>query len=208
MEESAFSLFKKSFPFLISAGTGISWKLYDDLVDRYHYDESSAPVEFSKVAVVLFTTLLLLQLPFIVNLFFIMLVFFTYVAGEIDTLFWKSATIIPIFTTLFALQNVSSYDSTVEFNGGLFLYFIVAGLYIYIESKLYPEEISTNKTLFRVLCIIIGLIISYITFSHPQHHSISFLVFLPIAYLLVSVSMPFFLPLPSNAISAEGLSKV
>ena len=53
MEESHESFFHEIFPYGISGLLGISFKMYDDLVDRFHLEETSMIVEFSKVSVIL-----------------------------------------------------------------------------------------------------------------------------------------------------------
>ena len=166
MDESSFSLLKKSFPFLISAATGVSWKMLDDFQDKFKLSNDSLSVEFSKVATIFFTTLYILQDVWI-GIIFCIVVFSCLFVNSIDNNFWKSASFIPFFLTFYTL-----FFQTFEITGNILIhaFFIILMFFtIILEGKLFPEEESTSKTISRFFLITILSGLFYFLYSFPEY---------------------------------------
>jgi hypothetical protein len=162
---------------------GIFHKLYDDIHDN-NVELSSLSFETIKLMMVATMTMFLMQNP-IVSVFVFLAIGIYGWLGKIDTDVWKAC--IPISFVIFLVQwkdflTVASLTTLSQ----LFFFMIIA-FGMYVEDKLFPEETSISKSLFRIGIVFgsAGVLwfsrnLSLMTSSFP-------IVFFIIGYLLTSI---------------------
>jgi len=120
---------------------GILVKLCDDIFDK-NISVSPLVQETLKAFLVLFLVLVSSgDFYFASGVFFLLAV-----NPKTDTSFWKA--LIPVSFVLMFLN----YRNESRF-GIFFMYLLLIASLLYIEDKSFPEEVSTNKSLSRVLLI-------------------------------------------------------
>jgi hypothetical protein len=145
--------------------SGAVHKLYDDLADN-NANISSQNLEIIKVLMVcLMTAAFMMNVGF--SFFFLVLILVYWFVGKIDNEFWKACVPIPIITTLI---NIHKF----EFIGVIdIIQRVVFIIWIAVmsigEDKVFPEETSTPKTLFRLGMILVSVIILYFTQSFTSY---------------------------------------
>lgn len=198
MDES--SAIQTYIPYVLGALTGISWKVLDDMFDKFHIPETHFSVEMAKVSVTLFTTLFLLQDIRISLLFCAMVLAYT-INGGIDTSFWTAGIIIPFATTTLLLLK----DSFINLQDNIVQTAIVlsVGMILMIaDDYFFPEESSTKKTIFRSFFALFMLVGVYILQDYPAYKWVQYMFVMSFFYFFTSVSLPFFLN-ESTAISIQ-----
>jgi hypothetical protein len=139
----------------ISFFSGFIYKLYDDLTDN-NIPISNLTMEFVKVFLVASTTLLMVNYADLTLLVSIMSVM-CYVCNQVDTDFWKAWSSLPFLLLFYHLP----YFTTLAFTDiGIRLLASSLGLgVIFLEAKLFPEEISLRKYSSRLfMCIALGIL--------------------------------------------------
>jgi len=123
---------------------GVLIKLCDDVFDK-RITVSPVVEETLKALVVLFLVLLSSgDFYFASGVFFLLAV-----NPKTDTSFWKA--MIPVSFVLMVMNYRNEYRF-----GIFFVYLLLIASVLYIEDRSFPEEVSTNKSLSRVL--VIGLL--------------------------------------------------
>ena len=123
---------------------GVLLKLCDDVFDK-RITVSPVVEETLKALVVLFLVLLSSgDFYFASGVFFLLAV-----NPKTDTSFWKA--MIPVSFVLMVMNYRNEYRF-----GIFFVYMLLIASVLYIEDRSFPEEVSTNKSLSRVL--VIGLL--------------------------------------------------
>lgn len=123
---------------------GVLLKLCDDVFDK-RITVSPVVEETLKALVVVFLVLLSSgDFYFASGVFFLLAV-----NPKTDTSFWKA--MIPVSFVLMVMNYRNEYRF-----GIFFVYMLLIASVLYIEDRSFPEEVSTNKSLSRVL--VIGLL--------------------------------------------------
>jgi hypothetical protein len=147
----------------LALGTGITFKLTDDYMDKFKIPNDSFPMEISKILLVMFSTLLLLQDVW----FTIMICFFTigcYFVNSMSENFWKAAVSLLVIITPYMLYTHSLGNS---FTILLYSFIVFCGFVLSIlEAKSFPEEVSTEKLLTRFVVVLIFIL--YLFFDIPE----------------------------------------
>ncbi len=146
---------------IVSGAAGLACKLYDNGVDIAGWPDGSWQLEGSKILVVIFTTL------FLINNWSATLIFAVYaiicnLQKSADTIFWQAAGIIPAISAV-CLAVAGTLPTLAD--AGLAA---VAGALVYIEAALYPEEMSWNKWIGRLAVITGSLGILLIAVKNPD----------------------------------------
>ena len=147
----------KSTSLLPAILTGVFFKLYDDFSDLQILPDNHFVMEFFKVAITAFTTLLLLQ-DFYITIIFLILSVLEITLKSADTTFWKAGIIIPAICFLLHLPNFVTPSASFV---GILIALVVLFLFIvYIEKITFPEETSVNKLINRgAIFVCAGLMI-------------------------------------------------
>ncbi len=143
---------KKWLTYGLALAAGISYKFCDDNIDRFQLAHNSFSMELSKVLVIMFSTLALLQDVWFSVIFCFGILGSTLVGGVTEN-FWKVVSIIPLVITPYMLYNNSLGDAKT-----ICLHFlIILGGFIVIVSEgiLFPEESSSKKLFFRLLAVLL-----------------------------------------------------
>lgn len=147
----------------LALGTGITFKLTDDYMDKFQIPNDSFPMELSKILLVMFSTLLLLQDVW----FTILICFFTvgcYFVNSMSENFWKAAVSLLVLITPYMLYTQSLGDS---FTIILHSFIVFCGILLsVIEARSFPEESSTRKDITRFLVVILFSL--YLFFDVPD----------------------------------------
>ena len=180
---------------------GSFFKLADELFDtqnKYLVEYS----EYIKTGCIVFMTLF-----FILNveqslLFIISFIPVCYSLNQIDNDFWKSMIPIPFLTLALTVQNLKYLGFTDLLEK--FSVIVLFGIICILEDKLFPEETSQEKTMFRSTMVFLGTTMLYMTayFKSPEFHRAIIYTY-PIAYCGTSVLVKMFLtedvlPAPSS----------
>ena len=132
----------------ISFATGVITKLYDDITDNH---KQYKHIELVKILLVFFLTLFLLLDPHVSLFYVTTMVPSTLLVGQLDHSFWQYLVCVPILTTLLTfhkLQYVGVFDILQRI-----VLMVGSFLFILLEAFLFPEETSTEKTIFRLTLI-------------------------------------------------------
>jgi len=167
--------------------SGAIHKLYDDLADN-GVKLSSQNLEIIKVLMVC-----LMTIAFIKNIgfsfFFLILILLYWFVGKIDTEFWIACIPIPIITTI---VNIHQFEYIGIIDIIQRLVFIVWVVVISLaEDKIFPEETSILKTLFRIGLIIMSVLIMYFTQSFTSYPFIKTTALFYIGYLVANLCYHF-----------------
>jgi hypothetical protein len=163
--------------------SGAIHKLYDDLVDN-GVNISSQNLEIIKVLMVC-----LMTIAFISNIgfsfFFLILILVYWFVGKIDTEFWIACIPIPIITTIVNIHQFE-YIGIIDIIQR-FVFIVWIAVISVAEDKIFPEETSILKTLFRIGLIITSIIIMYFTQSFTSYPFIKTTALFYIGYLLANL---------------------
>ncbi len=140
--------------------TGVFFKLYDDFSDLSILPDNHFLMEFFKVAITAFTTLMLLQ-DFYITVIFLILSIMELTLKSADTMFWRAGILIPAICFLLHLPHFVMPTPTFV----LVLIALVALFLfiIYVEKITFPEETSTNKLINRAAIFAGGVLMLYNT---------------------------------------------
>ena len=133
-------------------------KVYDDIQDN-SITISNLQMESLKVAAVTFITILFLKSQTI-TIFCILTIFICMYQGAIDSDFWKACIPIPFLTLL---VNFSVVHFSVTDIAQKALAFLVLSGFSIGEHKIFKEEKSVRKTIFRSIIVVIIPILIYLT---------------------------------------------
>lgn len=156
--------------------TGICMKLYDDIIDNKLMLESTAFMNGLKL---IFATLLIILVFNDITTAFI----FTIMSiaclciGDADSNFWKMLAIIPIVALIINFQLMPKLIG--KKLGYKIILLILGCLFLFLEPKMFPEEKSTKKTIFRL-----GLVLVFtISLIFNTYEDFQFIV--PMNYFLL-----------------------
>jgi hypothetical protein len=126
--------------YLFSIVLGILVKCFDEIIDlNLEIDEFY--IELIKGSIlVLFFILGYSDFNFSISFFIVFLA--SYLAGGIDTSFWKITTVLLGFLSLFSYKPL---DNLLKIP-----LMLVMPILVYLEAKMFPEEQSLNKILNRI----------------------------------------------------------
>jgi hypothetical protein len=170
---------------------GSLFKLTDELFDtqnKYLLEYS----EYIKTGCIVFMTLFFFLNPEWSLLFTLLLIPTCYSLNQIDTTFWKSMIPIPLITLTLTVQHLKyiGFSDLLEKCSVVFLTCLVC---VY-EDKIFPEETSQEKTMFRAMIVCIGILALYLAqfFKSPEFYRAGIYIY-PIAYCGTSVLVKTFL---------------
>ncbi len=142
----------------IAAASGAFFKLYDDFIDLSFLPESHILIEFFKVGITVFTTLML-SLDVYTTFFFLFLSVLELAAKSADTPYWRAGILIPLI--LFFLHMPHFVTPSL----GFVIVFVILTLgtlfIVYVEKQTFPEETSSNKIINRILLFIANSFVIY-----------------------------------------------
>ncbi len=159
---------------LIAALTGIFCKLYDDAIDLKIYKDGDTIPEILKVCITCFTTLMASSNIF-ASIFVLIISFVELACASADTPYWKMGILIPITTTILHLLSLPIFQYSSTFISIHIIAIIVCILVIFLEKKMFSEEMSFNKINNRAICTIMSLYSIY-----AYYDSISYFPIIPI----------------------------
>lgn len=186
---------------VIALLAGSFFKLADELFDtqnKYLVKYS----EYIKTGCIVFLTLFFFLNPEWSIFMLVLLVPICYSLNQIDNDFWKSMIPIPFLTLVLTVQNIR-YVGFTDLLEKCSVVFLTCLICIH-EDRLFPEETSQEKTIFRVMMIFLGILALYLTqfFKSPEFYRSGIYIY-PIAYFGTSVLVKTFLtedalPAPSS----------
>ncbi len=164
--------------------TGAFFKLYDDFNDLHLLPDNHLIMEFFKVGITVFTTLLLVQDVYI-TLVFLLLSIMELTLKSADTPYWRAGIIIPIVCLLLHIPH---------FVAPSFLYIAIFAainalmLFVgYIEKYAFPEETSSNKLINRALVLGAGIVMLYNSGKYGDHAYIPLMGGWAVGYMVIYV---------------------
>lgn len=156
--------------------TGIFVKLYDDIVDNNVISNSSTIMYTLKALLIIFLTILVMNDIYAAFIFTITSLVCLYL-GDADNNFWRFLALIPMLALII---NYKQVPELVKQNIGYKIILLVIGLlFLFLEPKVFPEEKSTKKTIFRIGLVIVAILCLYIN-TYPDFQFI-----IPINYFLL-----------------------
>jgi hypothetical protein len=159
---------------LIAVLTGIFCKLYDDAIDLKIYKDGDTIPEILKVCITCFTTLMASSNIF-ASIFVLIISFVELGCASADTPYWKMGIFIPITTTILHLLSLPIFQYSSTFISIHIIAIVVCILVIFLEKKMFSEEMSFNKINNRAICAIMSLYSIY-----AYYDSISYFPIIPI----------------------------
>ncbi len=142
----------------IAAASGAFFKLYDDFIDLSFLPESHILIEFFKVGITVFTTLML-SLDVYTTFFFLFLSVLELAAKSADTPYWRAGILIPL--VLFFLHMPHFVIPSLGFVIIFVLLTLITLFVVYVEKQTFPEETSSNKIINRILLFIANSFVIY-----------------------------------------------
>lgn len=169
---------------IIAFSAGAVHKLYDDIHDN-QIELSSFHMELVKVLMVTLMTILFLKSQSISVLFLIIIVICIY-QGNIDSDFWKACMTMPVITTVVNLDSPINTSLT-DIAQKIILFLVFSGVFIG-EHKIFTEETSVRKTIFRSSLAVILAILIYLTRGFVSYPFIKMFGLFVIGYIVANLS--------------------
>ena len=164
--------------------TGAFFKLYDDFNDLQLLPDNHLVMEFFKVGITVFTTLLLVQDVYI-TLVFLLLSIMELTLKSADTPYWRAGIIIPIVCLLLHSPHFVMPSLTYIL---VFAAINVLMLFVgYIEKYAFPEETSSNKLINRALVLGAGIVMLYNAGKYGDHAYIPLMGGWAVGYMAIYV---------------------
>lgn len=186
---------------VIALLAGSFFKLADELFDtqnKYLVKYS----EYIKTACIVFFTLFFFLNPEWSIFMILLLIPTCYSLNQIDNSFWISMIPIPFITLALTFQNLTflGFTDILEKCSMVLLTCLLCA----IEDKTFPEETSQEKTMFRSIIVVIGIMMLYLVqfFKSPEFYRAGIYIF-PIGYYGTSVIIKTFL---TEETSSDSLS--
>jgi hypothetical protein len=179
-------IYKPSRPIglTIAILTGAFFKLYDDFNDLHLLPDDHLVMEFFKVGITVFTTLLLVQDVYI-TLVFLLLSIMELALKSADTPYWRAGIIIPIVCLLL---HIPHFVMPSMLYIGIFAAINVLMLFVgYIEKYAFPEETSSNKLINRALVLGAGIVMLYNAGKYGDHAYIPLMGGWAVGYMAIYV---------------------
>jgi hypothetical protein len=183
---------------IIAFSAGAVHKVYDDIHDN-QIELSSFHMELVKVLMVTLITILFLKSQSISILFLVIIGICLYL-GNIDSDFWKACMPIPIITTVVNLDSPFSTSFTDIFQK-IILFLLFSGVFIG-EHKIFTEETSVRKTIFRSSLAVIVSILIYLTRGFVSYPFIKMFGLFVIGYIIANLTFHNVIK-PSKALDTE-----
>jgi hypothetical protein len=169
---------------IIAFSAGAVHKLYDDIHDN-EIELSSFHMELVKVLMVTLMTILFLKSQSISVLFLIIIIICLYL-GNIDSDFWKACMTMPVITTVVNLNSQFTISFT-DILQKIILFLLFSGVFIG-EHKIFTEETSVRKTIFRSSLAVIVSILIYLTTGFVSHPFIKMFGLFVIGYIIANLT--------------------
>lgn len=179
-------IYKPSRPvgLAIAILTGAFFKLYDDFNDLNILPDNHLVMEFFKVGITVFTTLLLVQDVYI-TLVFLLLSIMELALKSADTPYWRAGIIIPIVCLLL---HAPHFIMPSMLYLGIFAAINALMLFVgYIEKYAFPEETSSNKLINRALVLGAGIVMLYNSGKYGNHFYIPLMGGWAVGYMIIYV---------------------
>lgn len=169
---------------IVAFSAGAVHKLYDDIHDN-QIELPSFYMELVKVLMVTLMTILFLKSQSISVLFLIIIIICMYL-GNIDSDFWKACMTMPIITTVVNLDSQITTSFTDIFQK-IILFLLFSGVFIG-EHKIFTEETSLRKTIFRSSLAVIVSILIYLTRGFVAYPFIKMFGLFVIGYIIANLT--------------------
>lgn len=168
---------------IVSFILGIVLKGYDDIIDN-NIKVSDTIIEFLKSLIVCLFVLLSYN-DFSFSISIVITLILSYTVGGVDLPFWKSLLGIAIITSFISFKLEDNIFQR-------FILILLLPIGIILDPLLFPEEKSTQKTLFRLIFLICTAIFLYFIdnlsgfdfFNFPFYKNICYFI---IGYLFISI---------------------